>query len=204
MEKTDVIQTHRDLKTLLKSNQISSDQQINNKSLLHCIVCNLESKELSIGLGRGLNPWCKNDEDGKLPLHAAVERGDHVMCVILMEAMKNSMQQGQNSLKEQSFELLQKAISNQIPIERRGKSINHNLCLEILLNDDTVCGELKDENNVDKKEDLMDYVSRDQNGEPKRILEEKMNLRFLGTNDGNKNISDTIIYIIYFMLYKIK
>ena len=162
---------------------ISCHQQLCGKSLLHHIVVYLNNDYLEIALKHNIDPWCKNSDDGKLALHAAIEGGKAPMTRLLLKEMRTNNE----CLQDLTQELIQKLLSNEVPVEKREQNIDYKSCLEAILSEDAIIGRITQLNWMDKSDPLVRALLISK-GEFKRLIEEKSKLRILpGQTGNNKN-----------------
>lgn len=113
---------------------------IGTKSILFHVVQKMNVSIVKKILSNGFNPWMENVDDHKIPLHAALTRGNAQIVAVLLEHMKSSPESKLTDLRPLSFELLRTVLCN---ASRPGKvdedsKVNHLKCLQLLMAKDVL------------------------------------------------------------------
>lgn len=152
------------------------------RSFLFHVVQKLDLTHVKLCVGDpNSNPWIKNSLDGKLVLHAALERGNIEICQTVLEKLKsrNSIQDPKGlSLMNMSFSLLQKALCNNIPIQKRNEKVNHVDCLQNLLEEDTEITTVLGNSNYSCVSSVIDLTKDLHDCEGRRLIEQKIQICF--------------------------
>jgi len=173
----------------LKSKSLQN-LQLDNKSLLHQVTQLLDIGKLEVCLQDGYDPWVRNKDDEMLPIHISIQNGDYAKTKLLLDAMKLKTEK----FNLENLNLLQKVVANHIPIERRGEHLDHNECLKILLEEKRFVRGLNTVKRTNQRNDLLDLVLQHFDKECKRIVEEKVKVRFRETALGK---FETLFYDIH-------
>lgn len=150
-----------------------------------------------LSLQHGANVWTTNRDENHLPLHAALERGHVQICKVILQSMEINVEtsamkndERKINLKEMTFSLLQKAICNSVPIEKRPDGVDHADCLDSLLNSRATSGT----KTIPEATSVLELVKNCQDFEIRRLIEEEQKLRFNVKSPGKLS---TAVYLIW-------
>lgn len=112
---------------------------IGTKSLLFHLVEILELDDISDALRFGSDPWIRNTNDNKLPLEAALSRGNLPVVHLLLQTMKKRQNiSNKIDIVKHSSSLLRSLICNYSSIENQTRVYNRLGCLKRLLEPDVI------------------------------------------------------------------
>ncbi|XP_018017020.1 CARD- and ANK-domain containing inflammasome adapter protein-like, partial [Hyalella azteca] len=125
---------------------------LGSKKVLHYLVDRCSETGVRALLLAGADPW-STSRKGELALHSALAHGDLAIANLLINEMKTKKNSNRIDLRHKSFSLLQKALENNIDIDKTAtKCYNSNKyeCLNRLFEDDV----LIDVNQKDERPDI--------------------------------------------------
>ena len=113
----------------------SSNRYIGAKSLLFLLIKeNMPIEQLlKVVQMKTCNMWIQNVDDGKLPLHAALTRGNVNIVSAILGGMRAEANNSKIDLRPFSFNLVQTVLCNIKPSFRSSDQFDHVKCLELLL-----------------------------------------------------------------------